>query len=676
VGTALALDVRVVGSDVGEVSAGYTRQDGYFQQIGQEATYRTTGVFRLGGALRLDRFLPVGWGLAIPTSVSYTRTSVDPQLVSGTDIPGQDLAHLRRPVSWTVGYSFAVRRSIRGHSFLTQALLDPVSLTGSFTRGRSLSELALATSSGSSVNANYGAQPGRRGATLKLDWLIRLLPGFLRRSDAGVGLKEPFLNLVPSNLRFGSGLSRNASDLVAYKVPVYLSTDDQLQSVTSLSSLWHNNAGFTWQPLGMLTLSSDLASTRDLRSYSDSTSLGRIATQARRRLLGVDIGAERDRQVNTSLQLRPRLASWLRPRYVATSNFLLSRFLTSRSPVRVEGDTAGAFILPQTLNNSRTAEYGAAVDLGRFLGRLFGDSSGVTRQTRRIRSLDVADRLIRTSVFDLATFNPGFGYQLALGGLGDFLHQDGDAAIQASESRTTSLTSGADLPLGVSLSVAYSRSRITRFQRVNGGFLTSESFQREWPSGSVRVSQSLRGFPVASFGIGTSFRTLRGTTRTQSFGGLAPETRTHSANWTPDLSIVLRNGIILTSTYSILNQRNAANGNTTQLKQRDLTSGMSYDFVLPRSISVQPRRVRSQLTASLSRGETCLNRGGSADCAVVSDTRRQELRGSLDTDIAKTLTGGLQFSYSINEARHLDRKFSQMIIQATFQLSLFAGDYR
>jgi hypothetical protein len=42
----------------------------------------------------------------------------------------------------------------------------------------------------------------------------------------------------------------------------------------------------------------------------------------------------------------------------------------------------------------------------------------------------------------------------------------------------------------------------------------------------------------------------------------------------------------------------------------------------------------------------------------------------------QTLSAGLQFSYSVNEARHINRKFSQMIITASVQLSLFAGDYR
>jgi hypothetical protein len=61
---------------------------------------------------------------------------------------------------------------------------------------------------------------------------------------------------------------------------------------------------------------------------------------------------------------------------------------------------------------------------------------------------------------------------------------------------------------------------------------------------------------------------------------------------------------------------------------------------------------------------------------VVSDVRRQEVRGGLDTDLLKTVTGGFQFGYSINDARHLSRRTSQIFLLLSFQLSLYAGDYR
>jgi hypothetical protein len=56
--------------------------------------------------------------------------------------------------------------------------------------------------------------------------------------------------------------------------------------------------------------------------------------------------------------------------------------------------------------------------------------------------------------------------------------------------------------------------------------------------------------------------------------------------------------------------------------------------------------------------------------------RRQEVRAGLDTDLAQTVTGGLQFGYSINDARHLSRRTSHIFLMASFQLSLYAGDYQ
>ncbi|MGZ8398107.1 MAG: hypothetical protein ACXWWN_03630, partial [Gemmatimonadales bacterium] len=73
---------------------------------------------------------------------------------------------------------------------------------------------------------------------------------------------------------------------------------------------------------------------------------------------------------------------------------------------------------------------------------------------------------------------------------------------------------------------------------------------------------------------------------------------------------------------------------------------------------------------------TCLELRGTPLCEVVSDVRRQEVRGGLDTDLLQTVTGGLQFGYSINDARHLSRRTSQIFMLLTFQLSLYAGDYR
>jgi len=103
---------------------------------------------------------------------------------------------------------------------------------------------------------------------------------------------------------------------------------------------------------------------------------------------------------------------------------------------------------------------------------------------------------------------------------------------------------------------------------------------------------------------------------------------------------------------------------------------MNYSFRLPRSISRARKPVRSSLTYLQTTARTCLHQGGGADCILISDVRRREMRGGLDTDLLQTLSGGLQVGYSVNDARQLSRRTSQISIIASFQLSLFAGDYR
>jgi len=90
----------------------------------------------------------------------------------------------------------------------------------------------------------------------------------------------------------------------------------------------------------------------------------------------------------------------------------------------------------------------------------------------------------------------------------------------------------------------------------------------------------------------------------------------------------------------------------------------------------QKRVARSSFTALLIRAEQCLQRRNEPDCQVISDTRRQEFRASVDSDVISIATAGLQVGYTINELRHLDRKTSQIFLLLTFTLSLFSGDYR
>ena len=675
-GTAMAVDARLAASDVGDLTLSLVRQDGDYYQIGQAPTYRTTSTMQLGSTWRLERFLPPSLGYAIQAGLAHARTGVDPQLLNGTDLRGADLAGLRRPESWSTNYSLVIRRNKQGRSWIAKGLLDPLAFSARLSQGRSTTELSNAESDARAVDAQYNLTLRRSGFRLGLGGLVDRLPGFLRRSELANGLRAPLISLVPTRVRFESGVVREQSLYNAFPVAVVRPDDALIPTTLGLNYLWRSGGGVTWQPLGMLSLSTDLSSRRDLRHYPDSTPIGRLAGQERRSFLGIDAGVERDRTLGTNVAVTPRVSTWLRPRFVTTSQFTLSRSLTSRPLVRSDGDTLGPFILPQTLNNTRSREYGVAVDLARALRQLASDSSGVGKLLERVRPVDVARRVQRGSTFDLAAFQPTLSYQLGLGGLEHFLDQFGSAAIGASEARSTTVSGGADLPFGLSVSLSYTDRVTDRYQRSGEGMAMSVTDQTEWPVANARFLRTFRGGPLSLLSLGTTLRQRKALQTQPGVGERTVQSDLMSSAVSPELQVGLRNGFVVQVSFNSLRQRTVSNGSLTHVGQGDWLGSANYTFRLPPIFTRLPQQVRSSVFARSSDAETCLVRFAGAPCEAISSTGQRELRGTLDTNLSRSLSGGLSFGYLLNDARHVARRNSQVSLSVNFQLSLFAGDYR
>jgi motility/secretion related protein SprA len=676
VGTATALSARLSAADVADLTLGYVRQDGNFQQIGQDPTFRNTATAQLGTTVRMDRFLPQKLGIAAPVTVSYTRTDIDPILVSGTDLRAEDLPGLRKPTASQVSWGLSLRRTARGQRWWTRAFVDPLSLTGSFSSGKSLTELSRAENSNYSLGAGYGLLLPRRGPKLPLDGVVDGLPRWFRESAAGTGMRGSTLALAPTSIRLSSGLVRSENTFTSYRV-VVARPDDSLRVPTlSLNHIWRNSAGLTFQPLGMLMLDGNLSSSRDLRHYSDSTPLGRLTELQRRELLGLDVGVERDRQIGTSLGLNPRVSSWLRPRFARTSSFVLVRNLTSRGPVRIEGDSGG-FLLPQTYNNLRSNELGTSADLNRLAAIIAGDSSGAARFLRRLRPLDLTFRNSRSSSFDLATFEPGLGYILAAGGRDDFLAQEGEQAIGVNEQDEARLATGADLPGGFSFTTSYADVQSRTFSRVGTALARTESRQREWPQGTARWNRLLRRGPVAVIAIGANYRRRVGSTASPSEAGAA-RSRTTTEVFNPDLLLGLRSGITLNLSFTRSGQFNESAANETENVVDQWNGNVSHTIRLPASISAARRPLRASVNGQHYTSTTCLRLDSSPElgCRDVADLRRLTLSGGFTTDVLPTATAGLNFQYVSNDIRHLDQKTTQLSIVASMQIQLSTGDLR
>lgn len=672
-GGSMAFDARLQAADVADFSVNYVHQNGLFQQIGRDPTYQTTSALVLGTNLRVDRFLPATLGLAIPFSVNYTHTSVAPILIGGTDILASDIDNLRQPFGTVTQAFFGVRRTRRGTTVVERGLLDPLSFTGSITNGQSQTELSSGTSSATFFSLNYTLVLPRVGPSLSLGGAVDQLPPWMARSDGFAAIRTTQFGVAPTNIRMGSQLTRAESDFTGYLVPVLKPGDAALQPAVSLTNLWRNSAGVTWQPIGMLTLSTDLASTRDLRNYDDTTSIGRLTDASRKDFLGLDVGVERDRSLATAINVTPRLTSWLRFRFNTTSNFVLSRNLTSRAPIQEFGDS-GAFILPQTLNNLRNREFGVTLDPSRGFRQLVNDSSTAGRALRGLRVLDFVYRTTRLSTYDLATFSPDLGFMLARGSTSDFLTQDGDSALSAAETTNITVGGGADLPFGITAGIQYSSSDINRYTRASNGYLLSQVTQKEWPIVQARWTQTIKKGPLSVVSLSTNIRQRAGRTVLPSLAVNAVSF-TQTSTWTNDLQLTLRSGISLTLGYGISNDERQSNGTTTFGNGKDISANLIYLFRLPGNLSSARKQVRVSVNGLSSVSETCLDLPGTEGCIGISEIRRQTLRAGLDTDILTILTGGFQAAYVVNDIRQLNRKTEQLTLSLTFQLSLFSGDY-
>lgn len=672
VGVATALSARLQAGDVGYVALSYVGQDGNFRQIGQAPTYRTTHTVNGATSLQLGRFLDPALGLVIPMTLSYNRVTVSPELITGTDVRGAELAGLRKPSSSVTSFGVSARRTLRDGSFLVRTLINPVTLSGNLTTTAAITEYSDADNRSWTLGMSWDKQLVPPHIPLGLGGLVGKLPGWLAGSETGKGLANGTFRPWPSTLRFQSILSRSAGNLTSYTVPIERLADTILIPAENLTHLWRNSAAMSWQPLGMMQVGANWQSTRDLRHYPDSTTLGRLVGQSRQTFLGLDAGVERDRSVTSTVGFTPQLASWLRPRVTTSSNFNLSRSLTTRNPVRIDGDTAGAYILPQTLNNARTNEVGVTVEPAVLAQRLFGDTSGAARALARVRPLDASFTRTFQSTFDLAAFQPGTGYQLALGGLDNFLHQEGAQAIGAAEVHATRLGGSLDL-LGLTADLRYSSTDADRYQRSTGGrFIVAQTRQRDWPDATLRWSRPFRGGPLSLVILSGRIRgrELSSTIPSPDSGSGAALSSSTSTGYQPGIELYLRNGVHLSADANMDRGDGVNNGNLTQRRSDRWSATVDFAVKLPGPTEARRRPLRTSLLASSFRTDECLLQAGNSDCITISDIRRTEYSLRLDTDVVGPVTGGLFIQYILQDYRHLDRRTSTLSFNLQMQVPL------
>jgi hypothetical protein len=662
-GAAGAVDLTLSAADVADFALSLSRRDGQFRQLTEDPSYTTDNSANFSGTVRLDRFLPDRWGLSVPVTFQRSVSSSEPLYLSGTDLRGDALPGLRTPRTGASSYAFSARRvrqaSGGGGGGIGHWLLDPLSVTGFYASGDARTSLARATSSNYAFNLDYTGAPNATMITI-----------------AGVTLR-----LNPSRIHFRSGLLGSDAERFTFLVPVALPGDTAPPAV-SRTRLWQNSGGIQLTPVTGVQLGIDAVSTRDLRDYGDSTTMGRLVRQQRSALFGADVGLETQRLLTTSISLTPKVGGWVRPRATVGSSFAFTRDPNARQPARTEGDTAGEFRVPAAFTNARRLETGAQLDPRRLAQSLFGDSSGVAAWLGRIPGLDVTYSAQQGSVFSLATTTPDMSYQLAWGGGGSFRQVDGLLATAATQSTTLATGGTVVLPLGLRTTASYRLTRGVIWTLRAGEQVQLASRAEDWPNGSiswsVTPSREFFGRVLSSINARVGYRRSQSVNQQPTFalpGAVIGLTSTTERAFTPSAAVTWVGGVYTSFDLSRTTSDGISAGNLFR-SVRDAHNGTVTFSFRPPTKGRWRSNIRTTAGYSVTDNTTCLRRAGQEACVPYVDSRQSQAQLTMDTDLPSNMTAGLQMAYVLNEERQTNRKISQFVITAFVQLSTSVGQIR
>ncbi len=657
-GMAGALDVSLTAADVADVAVSVSRRDGQFRQLGQDPSYLTDNAANIAGTVRFDRFLPQTWGVSIPITLSHTIAASDPFYLTNTDIRADALPGLRRPHATSSTYTFSARRIRRSRRLLGRWLVDPLSLSGAFNTGGSRSELAQASGTSYGFNLDYTLLPGAR--------TVRI---------AGANLR-----INPSAVTVRSGLAGSDAERFTFTVPIPRG-DDTLPPSLSKTRLWRNSARVDLLPLTGLQFNVEAASTRDLRDYGDSTTMGRLLRQERETFLGMDVGVETQRSLTSGLSLTPRIAAWIRPRLSAISGFNFSRDPNARQPIRTTGDSAGEFRVPAAFSNTRRVDLGAQLDIGRLAKAIFGDSSGVGIWLTRIAPVDVSYGRQRGSSYNLATDLPGLGYRLGWGGLEDFQSVNGQLATSAVQNSVLTAGGGVSPGLGLRVTATYRQTNNVAWTLRADEQVPLRSSIRDWPNGqiawTVTPSKQSIGRIIPRILAQVSYRKSQTANEQPTFqDGSSVITRTIDEALNPSVSLSLPAGILVTTDWARSNGDRLAAGSLFHTERNSQNTSLTFSFRPPGGSSRWRNVIRTTGGYNVTANTTCLRGAGQSACVPYVDSRQAQAQLTMDTDLPSNMSAGLQMAYVLNEERQTNRKISQFVITAFVQLSASVGQLK
>ncbi|MDQ8153432.1 MAG: cell surface protein SprA [Gemmatimonadota bacterium] len=682
-GYAAQVGLSVTAGDVGTFRAGFSHRDANFRQLNETATYVSDNQFDIGTSLRLDKLLPAGLGYAIPLTVNHSSGANNPLFVSRSDLRGDGIRGLRTPKSGATSVGIALRRTAPMRDSWLAPLVNNLGATANYGSATTRSEYQEGKNRNFNAGLDYNlaSQARLRPMPAWMDGAIGALPIWLQNAEWVQALRNAQVRLNPSSVRFSSALARAEDERLAFLKPADALADTG-RLVRGQTHVWRNVAGVELRPFDALNARWDFTSTRDLRQYGDSSPTAIVATSERSRLLGMDVGLERERQMNAALGFTPTVAFWMRPRIDLSSAYTMQRDPSSRTLVR-DADTTGGYHLPRRVNNTQTITLGANIDLPAALRAYLRDSVITPALVQILQPVDIQASRSLVSAFDGAPFTPGAGYQMGWGGIDHFRAQNGLNATSAGSNAQVTVSTGLRMPLGLSLT--------TRMQRVNSRNWTRrfdntqtviDGEQLTLPDLSLRLTLRPRLLSRVITNLGGSVRYLN--TRQSSvvpseLEGAASDVRVSRVTSYPVNGSVTWNvgtGLMTSFGLGATHRLDSLPGSIAESRSRDLNADVSRGIKMPARWNLK-NDLRTRVSYQQSSAQSWVqNQGAAGKRSRLADNGREALNINADADVAENLTFSVNGARIITFDNNLNRRFSQIVFTAVLQVSFFAGEIR
>jgi hypothetical protein len=508
VGVAGHWEMAVAAGDFASASVSYGSRGGLFRQLDGEASYRTTAELGVNSTAQLGKLAPAGWALDLPLTVTHTRLGHDPTFLELSDVRADRFPGVRETGATQTRVTLSLRRATPSDNPWAGWLLDGAYLRLGYQTATARALTSRDDSEGTDIGIGYAYRPAVREVDplpAPLETALRaLLPAALEESAIVRRLAAARIRWTPTEISVSSFYNDQVNRSYRFTSIVATPEDSGVRPIEAPRRGLDAMARIAFQPIHSMAAALSYASNRDLLPADRAAVqplVQRALNDARTELAGLDLGWERQRILESRVDFRPMVTTWLRPGLGYTARFRGDRNATYWEPVVVGDDTTAT--LHRHYQADRQFTRSLALDPERLGDQLaspgaeppHGATLALAAALRALRPIDLAWSDGVDSRFEREAIGPGLGYQFGLGRYDLFRTGPAHTASTARERDSFRARGGLRLPLHAQFDIAYHISGSDAYQRGGGRYIFAE---RSWPDlmltwSEIPAPASLRG---------------------------------------------------------------------------------------------------------------------------------------------------------------------------------------